>query len=238
MEGLNWQAATHALIHHPLFLMGVTVSVYSISNWCFEKTGRIGLLHPVLVCIIALGGGLQYFDIPYEKYFQSVEALHWLLGTATVALAVPLLDQFARIKSLLLPVVITLLVTGFSGVFFIWGVANILGLPEKIILSLMVRSITTPIAVGVTEEIGGYPSLAAVFVVFVGVIGAVVGLPILKWLGVRDSANQGLAMGFSAHAIGTARAFQENEMCGAFAALGMGIMGLATAILLPFVLAW
>lgn len=235
MASLHWHSAIEALINHPLFLIGVTIFLYSISNWIFEKLGRLGLLHPILVCIVVLGFGLHYFHVSYQHYFHAVEVLYWLLGTATVALAVPLFDQMSRIKALFIPIIVTLFVTGVAGVFFIWSVASLLGLPEKIILSLLSRSITTPIAIGVTEEIGGYPSLAAVFVIFVGLVGTVIGLPILKAIGVKDYADQGLAMGFSAHAIGTARAFQENEMCGAFAALGMGIMGLATAILLPFI---
>src|SRR5690606_8758036 len=160
-----------------------------------------------------------------------------LLGPTTVALAVPLFLNLRRIRQLFWPVLITLLVAGVVatalGVLLAW----LFGAERMMLMTLAPKSVTSPIAMLVAEQIGGVAALAAVFVLITGVLGAICGPELLKRIGVHHPAAQGMALGLTAHAVGTARALQDSEESGAFAALAMSLMGVATAVLLPLAVA-
>lgn len=233
---LDFSAAWQALIHHPLFGLGVTLGVYQLAVLGYERT-RSMLLQPVLVSIVVLVGLLLLAGVDYAEYRVSVMPLILLLGPATVALAVPLYLNLRRIRQLLIPIVVTVLVGGIfatlMGVLLAW----LLGAERLILMTLAPKSVTTPIAMLVAEEIGGLAALAAVFVMITGVLGAMVGPALLDLCKVRHPAARGMAMGMTAHAVGTSRALQESEECGAFSALAMSLMGVATAVLLPLLVA-
>lgn len=229
---LDWQGATQAVVHHPLFGIGITLAAYQLAIAAYEKTRWI-FLQPVLVSMLLVVGVLLSCGLTYVEYRKSTEIMNILLGPATVALAVPLYLNLRRIRQLFWPTFTTLVVGGV----FATGICLLLGwwfgAEHMILMTLAPKSVTSPIAMLVAEQIGGVAALAAVFVLITGVIGAIFGPALLTRLGVRSPEARGMALGLTAHAVGTSVALQESEECGAFAALAMSLMGVATAVFLP-----
>jgi predicted murein hydrolase (TIGR00659 family) len=235
---LEWQAAWQALIHHPLFGVGITLGVYQLAIAGYERT-RWVFLQPVLVSMLAVIGILLACGLTFIEYRDSVAPLTLFLGPATVALAVPLFLNLRRIRQLFWPTLITLLIAGVFATVMGVGLAWAFGAEQIMLMSMAPKSVTSPIAMLVASQIGGIAALAAVFVMLTGVLGAIVGPSLLKRCGVHHQAALGMALGLTAHAVGTARALQESEECGAFAALAMSLMGVFTAVLLPLaILLW
>lgn len=232
---MAWHAALEAVIHHPLFGVGVTLGAYQLALAAYERT-RWVFLQPVLVSMLVVIGVLLLCGIDYDEYSASAKVLTILLGPATVALAVPLFLNLRRIRQLFWPTLLTLVVAGtlatVLGIAFGW----LFGAEPRMLMSMAPKSVTSPIAMLVASQIGGVAALAAVFVLITGVLGR--SWPeLLRAIGVRHPAAQGMALGMTAHAVGTSRALQEGEECGAFAALAMSLMGVATAVLLPLAVA-
>ena len=179
---------------------------------------------------------LWFTETPYETYFEGAQFVHFLLGPATVALAVPLFANLERLRRDLVPLLGALLAGSFTAVVSATGIAWLAGASRETVLSLAPKSVTTPIAMGVAEKLGGLPSLTAVLVVSTGIIGAVLARSVLAGLRIDDDVVSGFALGVAAHGIGTARGFQVSATMGAFAGLAMGLNGIVTAILLPLLL--
>lgn len=228
----DWQGAWQALIHHPLFGVGVTLGAYQLAIAAYEKT-RWVFLQPVLVSMLTVIAILLVCGLSFAEYKSSVAVLTLLLGPATVALAVPLYLNLRRIRQLFWPIVLTLLLAGTLATILGAGLAWLFGAERLMLMSMAPKSVTSPIAMLVAEQIGGIAALAAVFVMITGVIGAMIGPSLLRLCGVRHPAALGMALGITAHAVGTARALQESDECGAFAALAMSLMGVITAVVLP-----
>ncbi|MBE7376818.1 LrgB family protein [Pseudomonas lopnurensis] len=233
---MHWYAAWQALIHHPLFGVGITLVIFQLAYAAYEKT-RWVFLQPVLVSMILIVGVLLLCGLDYAEYRISAQWLTLLLGPATVALAVPLYLNLRRIRELFGPIVITLLVAGTFATALGMALAWAFGADEMILMTLAPKSVTSPIAMLVAEQIGGVVALAAVFVMITGVLGAILGPELLRRFGVQHPAARGIALGLTAHAVGTAQALQESDECGAFAALAMSLMGVMTAVLLPLAVA-
>ncbi len=229
---LAWQAAWQAVVHHPLFGVGVTLAVYQLAYLAYERT-RWVVLQPVLVSMVLVIGILLLCGIDYAEYRRASDLLTVLLGPATVALAVPLYLNLRRIRELFWPTVLTLVGAGtlatVLGVLLAW----LFGAERMILMTLAPKSVTSPIAMLVAEQLGGVAALAAVFVMLTGILGAILGPELLRRFGVQHAAARGMALGLTAHAVGTAQALQESEECGAFAALAMSLMGVMTAVALP-----
>lgn len=220
----------------PLTGLTLTLLAYQGAHWVYRKTGGSPLANPVLLATTALVLVLSVTATPYETYFAGAQFVHFLLGPATVALAIPLHSQLRRLRSLVRPVLAGLLAGSLTAMASALVVGKMLGASLPSLFSLAPKSVTTPIAMGVAEKIGGIPSLTAVLVIITGIIGAVVGPGLLSLLGVGDRAIRGFALGIASHGIGTARAIQEGEAEGAFSALAMGLNGALTAVLLPLLL--
>lgn len=220
----------------PLLGLTVTLVAYQSGLWIYERLNRNPLANPVLIAVIALVSLLIATGTDYSTYFEGAQFVHFLLGPATVGLAVPLYNQFRKVRSAALPLGVALLVGTLTAAASAVGIAWLLGAGEETLLSLAPKSATTPVAMGVAEQIGGLPSLTAVLVILTGISGAVLGTWTLNLLRIRDWRARGFAMGIAAHGIGTARAFTVNEVAGAFSSLAMGLNALATAILLPLLI--
>ncbi|EIC20428.1 LrgB family protein [Thiorhodovibrio frisius] len=222
----------------PLLHLTLTLLAYLAADWLFQRSGRKALLNPVLLSILMLVALLMATGIQYPTYFEGAQFIHFLLGPATVALAVPLYRHLNLIRRLWLPILVAIatgaLVAASSAVL----IAGWLGASRQTLMSLAPKSVTTPVAMGIAEKTGGLPSLTAVLVVLTGVLGAVIGPALLALVGVRDDRARGLALGVSSHGIGTARALQISSLAGAFAALAMGLMALTSSFILPVVLRW
>jgi predicted murein hydrolase (TIGR00659 family) len=221
----------------PLLGLTITLVAYQAAYWVYRRSGFHPLLNPVAIAIVVLVTALKATGTPYQSYFDGAQFVHFLLGPATVALAVPLYAQFARLRALLLPLSGALLAGSVTAIVSVLGIGWALGASEPTLLSLAPKSVTTSIAMGIAEKIGGIPSLTAVLVIVTGVSGAVMAKYVLDALRIGDHSVRGFAVGIAAHGIGTARAFQLSEQAGAFAGLGMGLNGLATAILAPLLMA-
>ena len=191
---LDWHGATQAVIHHPLFGIGITLAAYQIVIAAYEKTRWI-FLQPVLVSMLVVVGVLLGCGLTYAEYRKSTEIMNVLLGPATVALAVPLYLNLRRIRQLFWPTFTTLVVGGV----FATGICLLLGwwfgAEHMILMTLAPKSVTSPIAMLVAEQIGGVAALAAVFVLITGVIGAIFGPALLTRLGVRSPEARGMALG-------------------------------------------
>jgi len=217
----------------PLFWLTLTVGSYLLADYIYRASGLFPLLNPVAISILFVSGSLIIFDIDYERYFSGAKFIHFLLGPATVALAVPIYlnwklisaKRIAIISSMILGSIFAILITAF--------ISFIVQLDPTLVKSLLPRSVTAPIAMGVSEVIGGEPSLTAILTVMTGIVGAAFGTFLFDLFKIKNMAARGFAFGLASHGIGTARALTKDKKAGAFAALAMGLSGIATAILLP-----
>ncbi|MFS0824919.1 LrgB family protein [Pseudomonas phoenicis] len=226
------QGAWAAVVHHPLFGIGITLGAYQLAVAAYERTRWI-FLQPVLVSMLLLIGVLLSCGIQYGEYRKSTEILNVLLGPATVALAVPLYLNLRRIRQLFWPTFTTLVIGGVFATLTCVALGYAFGAEHMILMTMAPKSVTSPIAMLVAEQIGGVAALAAVFVLITGVLGAIVGPALLDRFGVTHPEARGMSLGITAHAVGTSVALQESDECGAFAALAMSLMGVATAVFLP-----
>jgi predicted murein hydrolase (TIGR00659 family) len=218
----------------PLMGLTITLVAYGLAYRVYLKSNASPLVNPVVTSLVMLIALLMATGTSYDDYFEGGQFVHFLLGPATVALAVPLYEQLSRLRALWLPVTISI----FSGVVIAAGssigLARLLGGSVEIQMSLAPKSATAPVAMGISETIGGIPSLTAVLVVVTGIVGAVTGTKLFEWMRIKDDSVKGIAMGVAAHGIGTARAFQVSNQMGAFSGLAMALSAFATALLVPW----
>ena len=219
----------------PLLGLTITLLAYQAAFALYGRSGNNPLANPVLIAVFILVLFLMLTATSYETYFSGAQFVHFLLGPATVALAIPLYTQFRRVRSMLLPMLAGLIAGSLTAIVSAVLVARLLGASASTQFSLAPKSVTTPIAMGIAERIGGIPSLTAVLVIVTGILGAVGARFVFDAMKVRDPAIRGFAIGIASHGIGTARAFQVNEQSGAFAALAMGMNGALTALLVPWI---
>jgi predicted murein hydrolase (TIGR00659 family) len=217
----------------PLLWLTLTIAAYVLAQTIHLRFKRSPIANTVAIAVAMLVALLALTGTSYETYFDGAQFVHFLLGPATVALAVPLFDNLAIVRRSLLPMAGALLAGSATAIVSAVGVAWALGADPVTIKSLMPKSVTTPIAMAISEEIGGLPSLTAALVIITGIIGAMLAGPLLDLVGIRDPRARGLAAGVAAHGIGTARAFQIDELSGTFAGIAMGLNGLVTALLVP-----
>lgn len=216
-----------------VFAILVTLLVFRLSLMLFEKSNRNSLLHPLITGPMAIAIGITLLPIQFEDYQNWVAVLTWLLGPATVALALPLHEQLPNIRASAVPILATTLLGGSAAVAIALASAAIMGADQLVLHSLASKSITTPIALSISELIGGVAQLAAGAVIITGVTGALVAPAMLRRIGITDSRVIGFTLGVTAHGIGTARAFDIDLQAGAYASLGMGLTGMLTALILP-----
>ncbi|HYC02866.1 MAG TPA: LrgB family protein [Azospirillaceae bacterium] len=222
----------------PLLWLTLTLLAWLAATGLHERAGRPALLHPVAVSVGLLIALLWATGTPYQRFFDGAQFVHFLLGPATVALAVPLWRHRAEVRRRLLPLTAALLAGSATAVASAMLVGRWLGAAPETVASLAPKSATSPIAMGVAEQLGGLPSLTGALVLATGLLGAMVGLPLLRAAGVRDPAAQGVAIGLTSHGIGTAAAFQAHPLAGTFAGILMALNGLATALLAPLIVRW
>lgn len=218
------------LLTSPHFAITLTLAAYLAGLHLYRLTGGSSLFQPVVSGIALVIAALWLLDIDYSVYFDNVAVIHFLLGTATVALALPLYRNLALIRAHLKPLLITLVISGIVAAGVAVGLLWLTGAEGELLRSMATKSITTPFAISVSERIGGYPALAATFVIVTGILVAACASPILRLMGITSPAARGCAMGMIGHGVGTARAFELDAQTGAFAALSMSLMGLYTAI--------
>lgn len=191
--------------------------------------------NPVLLAMLSLIALIMLLDLPYEEYALGAYPLTWLLEPAVVALAVPLYFQAHQIRKQLRPILLACSLGVLASLAIVIPTAWALGADLAVIASLAPQSVTTPVAMSITQSLGGIPALTAAVVIVVGIIGAAFGLPWLRLIGVRDDQAQGLAMGCAAHALGTARAIEHSERHGAYSSLALILCAVLMAFVAPII---
>jgi len=217
----------------PLLGLAATLVVWQVSVVIASRFPGAALANPMLIAVVILSGLLLATRTPYLAYFQGAQYVHFLLGPATVALALPMYANFRRIRRSAQAILPALLVGSIVAASSAMVIARALGAPRVVILSLAPKSVTTPIAMGIAEQIGGQPSLAAVFVLLTGLTAIVLITPVMRLIRVTDMRAQGLAAGMAGHGLATARMLLVSETAGAFGGLAIGLNGLITAIVVP-----
>lgn len=220
------------LFSSPLFGIALTLVVFRLAELLYQRT-RFILFNPVAVSIITIIFLLKICDIPYADYNNGGRMVLFLLGPAVVALAVPLYQRREEILKRKLPILLGILSGALSSIVSAAGICWLLGGSHEVVLSLVPKSVTTPIAIGITEKIGGIVPLTAALVVLTGCLGAICGPEFCRLIGIRSKAAMGLAVGTAAHGIGTARVLGEDRFAGALAGLAIGLNGMATAVIVP-----
>ena len=222
----------------PLLWLTATLAAFLCADAVSERLNRAPLAHPVALSVAILAAALALTDTSFETYFEGAQFVHFMLGPATVALALPILDQRARAAKAAIPLICALFVGSVVAVTVALGGGAALGGGIEALTALAPKSATAPVAMGVAERLGGSPTLTAVLVILTGMIGAVAGPAALTAARVKSPQARGVALGVAAHGIGAARAFQESRAAGAFAGLGMGLNALLTALLAPLLLSF
>ncbi|MGY1637183.1 LrgB family protein [Geodermatophilus sp. SYSU D00742] len=217
----------------PLFGLTLTLASYTAGSWLHRRSGSRAVFNPVLLAVVITSVVLAVTGIDYRTYFEGAQFVHFLLGPATVALAVPLYRQLPQIRRLALPLLTAVGVGSLTAIATAVAIPAALGADDQTLLSLAPKSATAPVAMGVSEQLGGAPSLTAVFTILTGITGAVLGGAVLDLVRVRDRRARGLAVGVVAHGIGTARKMQVDPISGAFAGLGLALNAVTTAALVP-----
>jgi predicted murein hydrolase (TIGR00659 family) len=219
------------LAETPLLWLTATLIAFGIGDAISARLGRHPLANPVVIAAGLLIALLTATRTPYATYFQGAQFVHFLLGPATVALGLPLWRNRVQVRRNLIPMCAALAAGSITAIASAVAIAWSLGAPREILASLAPKSVTAPIAMALTESIGGIPALAAVLVVLTGILGSIMVTPLMNAMRIRDFAARGFAVGVASHGIGTARAFQVSEEAGTFAGIAMGLNGALTALI-------
>ena len=220
-----------------VWLIALTFLIYQGARLLQRKTGWI-VLNPVLLTILGLIGYLKLLGVSYETYYESGQMIEFWLKPAIVALGVPLYQQMKQIRRQFMPIFISQLAGCIAGIVSVVLIARLLGATREVIISLAPKSVTTPIAIEVSQKIGGIPSLTAAIVVCVGLLGAILGFKMLSLGHIGSPVARSLSMGTAAHVIGTSRASEYGERYSAFATLGLILNGVLTALLAGPIVEW
>ena len=226
----------------PLFGLAATLVVYTLVQSAYQRLGQAPWANPVLWTVVLIAGPLLLTGVSYPTYFAGAQFIHFLLGPAVVALGWPLWERRQALRKRWFPLLIASLAGGLAASGSAWALGWAVDLPREVVLSLVPKSVTAPVAMGIAEKIGGIPALAAVFAVITGLVGALSGKYLFDGLRIgTDSAGwviRGFALGTAAHGIGAARAMQVNAEAGAYAGLALGLQVMLSSLLIPLMFRW
>jgi predicted murein hydrolase (TIGR00659 family) len=220
----------------PVLWLPFTLGVYQMSSELYRRAGKIPLLNPTLLTIAAICSALIGLGVPYPIYFESVSILHYLLGTAVVALAIPMHRNLRKLTGQLRRITVALVAGSLTSIIGGLLIAKALKASDPILLSIAPKSATAAVSMEIARGIGGLPAVTASLTIVTGIIGAVCGPYILSWASIESPSARGIALGTVSHGIATARAFSESELAGCCASLAMGLNAILTAIFVPIVL--
>ncbi|MCL2829264.1 MAG: LrgB family protein [Betaproteobacteria bacterium] len=228
-----WLNFWHWLQPTPLFGFTLTLGAFALGQVVARLCRGHPLSNPMLLAPVFIGAVLLAADVSYPVYFEGAKFLHFLLGTATVALAIPLARHTPALRKDLVRIGAGIFVGMTVSTASVLALAWLFGGDATTLHSLAPKSVTTPIAIALSERLGGLPSLTVATVMVTGMSGAILGVPLLRRMRIEDPRIVGIALGTASHGIGTARALQVNAEAGAYAALGMAMTGALLAVILP-----
>lgn len=217
----------------PLLALFITLAAYQIGLFVYQKSKQNPLANPVAITVILVASFITIIDMPYDTYFKGAQFIHFLLGSATVSLAIPIYRGLNSLKKRTFPLLISLVVGGGVSILSAVGIASLLGADKAVLGAMYSKSVTAPIAMGIAERIGTSPTLTAIFAVITGILGSILAPYILNGLGMKAWWQRGFAIGVGAHGLGTSRAFSINHEAGTYASLAMGLHGIVGALAIP-----
>ena len=223
------------VLEQPVFGITLTLGAYFLGRILYKKK-KTALFHPILVSLFIIFACLIVFDISFESYNNGGDYISILLGPATVALAIPMYKKIELLKENVLVILLSVFFSSLIAILMVVGLGIILETDKLLLLSLIPKSVTTPIAVEVSEQIGGIMAITAAAVILTGLLGGMFGPELNKLFKVKSTIAKGMTMGITAHGIGTARALEESEQEGALSGLAICLMGFFTAINTPLFL--
>jgi len=221
------------LISTEVFLLTLVMGTFLLGVYLYKRT-KITLIQPLLIAMLIIIPFLKITGIEYHTFYEKTRILNFMLGPSVVALGYVLYEQIENIKGNVISILTAVFVGSVVGILSVVLIAKAFGADKMLVASLAPKSVTTPIAISLAEKDGGIPALAAAFVVICGIFGGLVGPVILRRIGIKSKIAKGLAMGSASHALGTARAMEMGALEGAISGLAIGIMGIMTALLIPF----
>lgn len=222
------------ILNNPLFWIFVTLVAFETGMAIYKKT-KFPLFNPLLIAIVIVIGILVVFNIDYEVYNLGGKFINSFLGPATVVLAVPLYKQLESLKRNLWPILIGVFVGSVASIVSIIFLGRVFKLDETLILSLIPKSVTTPIGVEVSRTLGGVTSITIVAIVLTGIFGAIIVPLVTRYFNIKNKIAIGISIGTSAHALGTTKAFEMGETEGAMSSLSIGVAGIITVIIAPII---
>ncbi|HKL55017.1 MAG TPA: LrgB family protein [Roseovarius sp.] len=222
----------------PLLWLTATILAYLAADAIARRLNNHPLANPVILSVLIIAPVLWVTKTEYATYFEGAQFIHFLLGPATIALALPLWDNRETIGTSVAPILLALVAGSVTAAGSAILLAQAFGLSTEVILSLAPKSTTAPVALGISEAVGGLPALTAVLVILTGIIGAVIVTPLMTVLRIKDWRARGFSVGLASHGIGTARAFQVNPTAGAYAGIAMALNALLTSMIVPVLVRW
>lgn len=217
----------------PLLALFITLAAYQFGLFVYQKSKQNPIANPVAISVILVASFIQIIDMPYDTYFKGAQFIHFLLGSATVSLAIPIYRGLDSLKKRSFPLLASLVVGGGASILSAVGIASLLGADKTILGAMYSKSVTAPIAMGIAERIGTSPTLTAIFAVITGILGSILAPYVLNGIGMKEWWQRGFAIGVGAHGLGTSRAFSINHEAGTYASLAMGMHGIVGAVAIP-----
>lgn len=222
------------LANSEVFALTLVIGTYLTATALYKRT-KVCILHPLLTTIFTIIAILELLEIPYDTFKEGSHIIHFMLGPSVVALGYVLYEQIQYLKGNVVSILTSVFIGAIVGIVSVIIIGKCMGADQSLIATLQPKSVTTPIAMGISEKAGGIPSLTAVIVVAVGIFGSIAGPIVMRVLGIESHIAKGLAMGASSHGVGTAAAIQIGAIEGALSGLAIGLMGIMTAILVPVI---
>lgn len=220
------------IISSPVFGVLISLITYEIGVLIKQKL-KLSIFNPLLIAIIILIVFLMKFNIKYEDYNNGGQVISFFLAPATIALALPLYKKFSLFKANALPILAGILCGSASGILSVIVFAKMFNLSGQLAKSLIPKSITTPIGMALSNQLGGLPAITVVAIIITGIIGSIIGPFLYKILKINDKVALGIAMGSASHAVGTAKAMEIGETEGAMSGLTIAISGIVTVLIAP-----
>ncbi len=222
------------LINEPVFGITLTLLTYFVGLFISKRKKNM-FFHPLLISLVLIILFLLFFNIEFDSYYQGGEYISYLLGPATVALALPMYRKLKLLKKEAFLILLSTFLGALLGILLVFFLGYIARTEPLFLISMVPKAVTTPIAVGISGQIGGELSLTVGMVILNGLLGGMFGPELFKLLGIKSALARGLTMGMTAHGLGTARALEESELEGALSGLAIGLMGFFTSLLAPYI---
>ncbi|MHC1684800.1 MAG: LrgB family protein [Clostridiaceae bacterium] len=223
------------LISTPLFGVMISLVAFEIGLLINKKT-RISVLNPLLISILIVIGALLTFDISLDDYNKGGQLISFFLAPSTVVLAVPLYKKFSLLKANAVPIIVGVFTGCIVSITSVILLSKIFGLSKLLEISLVPKSVTTPIGMEISNQLGGISAVTVASIVITGIIGAIIAPIVFKVFRIKDKVAMGVAIGTSAHALGTTKAVEMGEVEGAMSGLAIGVSGLITVIIAPIII--